>query len=56
MLDDPLSFVEFIRRNPEDFLRYLSQHVRLTLFSVLLAVVLLMIAALTRLVDVRREL
>jgi len=45
MLDDPLSFVDYIRENPDDFLRFLSQHVQLTLISVLVAVVLAVPAA-----------
>lgn len=39
MLDDPLSFVSYIRDNPDDFLRFLGQHVQLTLLAVLLGIV-----------------
>lgn len=45
MLDDPLSFIEYIRENPDDFLRFLSQHVQLTLLSVLFGVVIAVPAA-----------
>ena len=45
MLDDPLSFIEYIRDDPDDFLRFLSQHVQLTLVSVLVAVALAVPAA-----------
>jgi osmoprotectant transport system permease protein len=38
VLDDPFAFITYIRDNPDDFLRLLSQHVRLTLLSVLLGV------------------
>lgn len=45
MLEDPFSFVEYIRENPDDFLRFLSQHVQLTLLSVLFGVVIAVPAA-----------
>ena len=45
MLKDPFSFVEYIRENPDDFLRFLSQHVQLTLLSVLFGVVIAVPAA-----------
>lgn len=39
MLNDPLSFVTYIRENPDDFFRFLSQHVQLTVLAVLLGIV-----------------
>lgn len=37
-MHDPLAFITYIREHPETFLRLLSQHVQLTLISVLLGV------------------
>jgi len=45
MLDDPLSFLDYIREDPEDFLRFLTQHLQLTVLSVLLAIVVAVPAA-----------
>ena len=38
MLNDPLSFVDYIREHPDDFWRFLSEHLQLTFVSVLLGV------------------
>jgi osmoprotectant transport system permease protein len=40
MLDNLFSFVTFILENPERFFRLLSQHIQLTVFSVVLGIVI----------------
>lgn len=37
-MHDPLAFITYIREHPETFLRLLSQHIQLTLLSVLLGI------------------
>jgi len=37
-MHDPLAFIAYIREHPETFLRLLSQHIQLTLLSVLLGI------------------
>ncbi|MDQ3779917.1 MAG: ABC transporter permease [Chloroflexota bacterium] len=38
MLDDPLEFITYIREHPEQFQRLLTQHLQLTILSVLIGV------------------
>lgn len=52
-MHDPLAFITYIREHPETFLRLLSQHIQLTLFSVLLGIlVALPLAVLATRIDV----
>jgi osmoprotectant transport system permease protein len=39
MFADPFSFVTYIREHPDQFLRLLTQHLQLTIFSVLIGIV-----------------
>lgn len=40
MLSDPLSFVTYIREHPEQFTRLLTQHLQLTILSVLIGIII----------------